>query len=372
MKTVLICGAGIAGPALAYWLHRRGYSPTVLERSPAPRAGGQAVDVRGVALDVVDRMGLIEPLRRARTEMLGMSVVDQDGTEIMRSTEMALSSGRLDSDDVEVLREDITGLLYEHTRSDVRYVFGDWVTALEQDDDEVRASFRHAEPATFDLVVGADGLHSGVRRLAFGPESDYIHHLGAYVGVFTAPNFLDLDRWQVWLAADEVGYGIYSARGNTEIRVNLGFHAPPLDYDRHDPDAQRKLLEDRLAGVGWETPRLLAAMWQAPDFYFDAMAQVRMDSWSAGRAVLLGDAGYCPSPLSGQGTSLALVGAYVLADALAAAGDDHRAGLARYEQRMREFVRLNQALATENPGGPAAPESIDRAKRSIDLDGRAG
>jgi 2-polyprenyl-6-methoxyphenol hydroxylase-like FAD-dependent oxidoreductase len=367
MKTVLFSGAGVAGPVLAYWLHHHGFAPTVVERAPTLRPGGQAVDVRGVALDVIERMGLTEPLRKARTQMRGMSMLGPDGTEIMRSTEMALSSGRLDSDDVEVLREDLTRLLYERTRPDVRYVFGDSVTALEQDRDGAHVTFEHADPATFDLVVGADGLHSTVRQLAFGPERRYVHHLGAYVGVFTAPNFLNLDRWQIWLRAEGVGYGIYSARDNAEIRVNLGFESAPLEYDRRDLDVQRKLIEDRLAGVGWETPRLLAAMWRATDFYFDAMAQVRMGSWSTGRVALLGDAGYCPSPLSGQGTSLALVGAYVLADTLASSGGDHRAGFERYERRMREFVALNQALATENPGGPASEESSERAKVAIDL-----
>jgi 2-polyprenyl-6-methoxyphenol hydroxylase-like FAD-dependent oxidoreductase len=282
----------------------------------------------------------------------------------MRSTEMALSSGRLDSEDVEVLREDLTAMIYERTAPDVRYLFGDAIADLVQDGAGVRVTFEHADPATFDLVVGADGLHSRVRRLAFGPEEQYLHHLGAYLGVFTAPNFLDLDRWQVWLKAEGVGYALYSARGNTEMRVTLGFESGPLEYDRRDVDAQRKLLEDRLTGVGWETPRLLAAMWQAGDFYFDAMAQTRMDSWSTGRVVLLGDAGYCPSPLSGQGTSLALVGAYVLADSLARTG-----GFAHYEARMREFAELNQALATENPGGPPSEEAGERAKNAIDLDG---
>ncbi|HLL65787.1 MAG TPA: FAD-dependent monooxygenase [Micromonosporaceae bacterium] len=371
MKTVLISGAGVAGPTLAYWLHRRGFAPTVLERAPAMRAGGQAVDVRGVSLDVIDRMGLLNDVRRVRTRMRGMSMVDAAGTEIMRSTETALSSGRLDSDDVELLREDLTDLLYEQTRENVRYRFGDAVTALEQHGDGVRVTFDHAEPATFDLVVGADGLHSAVRRLAFGPEQQYVHHLGAYLGVFTAPNFLELDRWQVWLRAEDVGYGIFAARNNTEIRVNLGFASPPLEYDRRDVDAQRKMIEDRVAAVGWETPRLLAAMWQATDFYFDAMAQVRMDSWATGRVALLGDAAYCPSPLSGQGTSLALVGAYVLADALSRCGGEHLLGFERYQRRMREFVALNQALATENPGGQASEASIERAKSAIDLDAEA-
>jgi 2-polyprenyl-6-methoxyphenol hydroxylase-like FAD-dependent oxidoreductase len=306
--------------------------------------------------------------------MRGMSMVGPDGAELMRSTEMALSSGRLDSADVEVLREDLTGLLAGLTRPHTRYVFGDSITALEQDDDGVHVTFERSRPATFDLVVGADGLHSRTRRLAFGPsgpsgsEEGCVHHLGAYVGVFTAPNFLGLDQWQVWMQTDGIGYGIYSARDNAEMRVNMGFAAEPLAYDRRDLDGQRKLLADRVAGAGWETPRLVEAMWQAPDFYFDAMAQVRMDTWSTGRVTLLGDAGYCPSPLSGQGTSLALVGAYVLADALGRAKGDHRAGFAAYESRMRSFAEANQALATENPGGPASEESAEHAKMAIDLD----
>jgi 2-polyprenyl-6-methoxyphenol hydroxylase-like FAD-dependent oxidoreductase len=295
-----------------------------------------------------------------------MSMVDSSGTELMRSTEMALSSGRLDSDDVEVLREDLAGLLFSHTQRDVEYLFDDSIAALEEFDAGVRIAFERAAPRTFDLVVGADGLHSTVRRLAFGSEDAFLHHLGAYVGVFTAANFLDLDEWQVWMRAEGVGYGIYSARGNTEMRVNLGFESPPIAYDRRDLDAQRKLLEDRLADAGWETPRLLDAMWKAPDFYFDAMAQIRMPSWSVGRVALLGDAGYCPSPLSGQGTSLALVGAYVLADSLARA-DGHEAAFTEYERRMGDFVALNQALATENPGGPASPESSERAKVAVEL-----
>jgi 2-polyprenyl-6-methoxyphenol hydroxylase-like FAD-dependent oxidoreductase len=365
MRTVLISGAGIAGPALAFWLHHHGFEPTIVERAPAIRPGGQAVDVRGVALDVIDRMGLLPDLRALRTRMRGMSMVDGDGVEQMRSTEMAWSSGRLDSPDVEVLREDLVGLLSAHSHGS--YMFGDSVTALDQTDDRVRVTFERAESRDFDLVIGADGLRSAVRQLSFGPEERFVHHLGAYLGVFTAPNFLDLDEWQVWLQADGVGYAIYSARDNTEIRVTLGFESPPIAYDRRDPDAPRRLLQQRLAHVGWETPRLLDAMWQASDFYFDAMAQIRMPSWHTGRVALLGDAGYCPSPLSGQGTSLALVGAYVLADALASAGNDHRAGLTAYDRRMRPFVELNQALATENPGSPASPESAERAKNAITL-----
>ncbi|MGW4637413.1 FAD-dependent monooxygenase [Sphaerisporangium sp. NPDC004334] len=369
MTTVLISGASVAGPALAYWLHRHGLTPTVVERAPAPRPGGQAIDVRGVALDVAERMDMLEPLRRVRTRMRGMSVLDGDGAEIMRTTEHTYSSGPLDGDDIEVLREDLTGLLYERTAASTEYLFGDSIAALEQDEHGVRVEFERAAPRTFDLVIGADGLHSTVRRLAFGPEAGFTRHLGMYVAVFSAENLLGLADWQVWIRDGDAGGGIYPARGNTELRVNLGFASEPLAFDHRDLDAQRRILAERLGGMRWEIPRLLSAMWKAPDFYFDAMAQIHLPSWSRGRITLAGDAGYCASPLSGQGTSLALVGAYVLAAELAAADGDHRRAFAQYERRMRPFAERNQALATENPGGPASQESVDLAKNAIALDG---
>ncbi len=368
MKTVLISGASVAGPALAYWLRRHGFTPTVVERAPAPRPGGQAIDVRGVAMEVVARMGIEAEVRRARTRMRGMSTVDGDGNETWRSTEMTFSAGRLDSGDVELLREDLTGLLYERTRDDVEYVFGDSIETLEEDEHGVWAGFERGESRAFDLVVGADGLHSNVRRLAFGEESRFIHPLGTQLAIFSADNFLNLDNWQVWYREGDAGYGIYPVRGNTEIRVTLGFASEPPGHDYGDAERQKRLVAERLSGLRWETPRLLKAMWEAPDFYFDAMAQIRAGRWTKGRVALLGDAGYCPSPLSGQGTSLALVGAYVLAQELGRAGGDHTKAFPRYEERMRPFAELNQALATENPGGAASEESIDRAKNAISLD----
>ncbi|MEU7001904.1 FAD-dependent monooxygenase [Nonomuraea sp. NPDC046570] len=367
--TVLISGACVAGPALAYWLRRHGLTPTVVERAPALRIGGQAIDIRGAALHVVDRMGIGERVRQARTHMRGMTVLDKDGNELMRSTEATYSGGRLDGDDVELLREDLTALLYERTRDDVEYLFGDSIAAMREDEHGVRVTFERGEPRTFDLVVGADGLHSNVRRLAFGEESRFLHGLGTHLAIFSADNFLDLDNWQVWLRNDDAGYGIYPVRDNTQLRVTLGFASEPPGHDYGDAAQQKRLIAERLAGLRWETPRLLEAMEEAPDFYFDAMAQIRMERWSKGRVALVGDAGYCPSPMSGQGTSLALVGAYVLAGELGRAGGDHGAAFARYDERMRPFVALNQALATENPGMAAAEESLERAKNAIALDG---
>ncbi|MBB4699638.1 FAD-dependent monooxygenase [Sphaerisporangium siamense] len=370
MTSVLISGASVAGPALAYLLRRHGFAVTVVERAPAARAGGQAIDVRGAALTVADRIGILADVRRHRTHMKGMSMLDGDGNELWRSTEMALSSGRLGGDDVELLREDLSRLIHDRTRDDVEYVFGDSIATLDQDGHGVRVTFERSAPRAFDLVVGADGLHSAVRRLAFGPEREFVHHLGMYVSIFSTDNYLGLEDWQTWFNDGSVGGAVYPVRGNTELRVNLGFESPdPIAYDHRDVEAQKRLVADRCARARWEVPRLLKAMWDAPDFYFDSMAQVRMDRWSSGRVTLLGDAGYCASPLSGQGTSLALIGAYVLAAELARS--DHETAFAAYESRMRPFVTLNQSLVEENrkhmEEDPDGESPVDRVKNAIEL-----
>ena len=363
---VLISGGSVAGLALAYGLGRYGFRPTVVERAPRLRPGGQAIDVRGVAIDVAERMGIAEELRGAKTDMIGMSFVDDDGAELFRSTEATLSGGVLDNPDVEIMRDDLTGILHRAGRDRTEYLFGDSVTAITQHDAGVTVDFAHHPTREFDLVFGADGLHSAVRGLVFGDESRFIRHLGSYVSIFSTPNFLDLDRWQIWHQSPGRMSGIYTVHGNTEARAMLGFESPVLDYDRHDPDQQKKLVAEHFADDGWETARLLEAMWQAPDFYFDSTSQIHLDRWSAGRVALLGDAGYCGSLLTGQGTSLALVGAYVLAGELATAGD-HPTGFAAYERELRTFVERNQHLALTNGDQGAAPDAVAAVATAITL-----
>ncbi|MCT9090261.1 FAD-dependent monooxygenase [Streptomyces sp. ASQP_92] len=357
------------GCALAYWSRRHGFAPTVVERAPGTRPGGQAVDIRGVALDVVERMGLLGRVREAATRMRGMSLLDADGNEVHRSTEATFSSGRLDSGDVELLREDLVAMLEQLADGQAEFMYGDRITGLDEGEHGVTVDFAHGPSRTFDLVVGADGPHSAVRALAFGPEREFTHHLGSHLAIFGAENFLGLDNWQVWQRDGDAGYGIYPVRDNSELRITFGFASGPLDAVPREPDALKRAIADRMGALRWERARLVKALWAAPDLYSDAMAQIRLDRWSRGRTVLLGDAGYCASPLSGQGTGLALVGAYVLAQELGRAGGEHREAFARYEARLRPFVTLNQALATENPGGPASTESVERAKNAVALDG---
>ncbi|MFE4867351.1 FAD-dependent monooxygenase [Streptomyces sp. NPDC056682] len=365
---VLISGASVAGLTLAHWLQRAGFRPTVVERAPGLRRGGQAIDIRGTALQVVERMGLLDKIQAATTNMRGMSFVDGRGEELSRSTEATLTGGLIDNDDVEIMRDDLTTMLFDASRYGTEYLFGDVITSLTQNDDAVEVRFRHERPRSFDLVIGADGLHSGVRRLAFGPESEFLHFLGSYLAIFSLENYLGLDHWQMYHQAGDAVVGVYSARQNTEARAMLLFRSPELDFDHRDLNQQKNLLAERFADVGWETPQLLASMREAPDFYFDSMSQVRLDRWSNGRIGLVGDAGYCPSPRSGQGTSLALVGAYVLVGELASGHGDHRAAFDRYQQVMRAYVDENQQLAHPRPDGSrATSDELTHASNAITL-----
>lgn len=338
---ILISGASVAGPALAYWLRRHGFTPTVVERAEEVRDGGYAVDFRGEALDVLDRMGLLEQVRALDTVMGDAALVDGDGKQYA-TLPAAIFAG-----DLEVLKGDLTRLLHEATRDDVEYVFGDSIASLEEDATGVHVTFERGGARTFDLVVGADGLHSRTRALTFGPEEQYVRHLGIYTAIFSLDNYLGLRNTGRLYSVPGRSANIFSARNNTEARAALHFASDPLEYDRRDVEEHRRIVAERFAGEGWEVPRLLREAAGAHDFYFDANAQVEMDRWSEGRVVLLGDAGYCAAPTSGRGTSQALIGAYILAGELAAADGEHAAAFAAYERQMRGYVNEHQRAGRE-------------------------
>jgi 2-polyprenyl-6-methoxyphenol hydroxylase-like FAD-dependent oxidoreductase len=346
-RTVLISGASIAGPALAYWLARRGFAPTIVEIAPGLRPGGQAIDIRGVARGLVEQMGIMPAVREAGVHERGMAYVDKNGRHT--ATMLAhMFGGEGMVAEIEIMRGDLTQILFEATRDSTEYLFDDRIDELGQSDDGVKVTFRSGLTRTFDIVVGADGVHSGVRALAFGPEKDYVRHLGAYTAYFTVPDPGDLDEWFLFYNAPGGRVvGLRPERGGT-AKALLSFTSSPLRYDRRDLGRQQQILADAFAGVGWRTPALIEAMWRSPDFYFDTLCQVHVERWWRGRAVLLGDAGYCGSPLSGLGTSMSLVGAYVLAGELARTPDDHEAAFARYQEEMRDYVAECQKLP---PGG---------------------
>ncbi|MFB6838270.1 FAD-dependent monooxygenase [Streptomyces sp. NPDC056361] len=343
-KTVLISGASIAGPALALWLHRYGFTATVVERAPELRTGGYKVDIRGTAIEVCRRMGVLDEIRAKSTDMRGGSYVDDAGRTI-GELPADIFGGRVEEDD-EIMRGELARILYDRTRDDVEYVFGDSIAALAEDADGVTVTFESGTVRRFDLVVGADGLHSNTRKLAFGPEERFKRHLGAYISIFTAPNHLGLDRWETYHALPGKLVCVYSSAGEADAKNLFIFSSPEeLPHDPRDVTAQKRALTDRFTGDGWEIPRLLGHAADADDFYLDSMSLVEMDRWSKGRVVLLGDAAHCSSPASGQGTGLALTGAYVLAGELARAHGDHTVAFTRYEERMRPGVEQNQRMA---------------------------
>jgi 2-polyprenyl-6-methoxyphenol hydroxylase-like FAD-dependent oxidoreductase len=361
MSQVVIQGAGIAGCALALLLAREGHGVTVVERASAPRSGGQAVDVRGAALKVVEQMGLAADIRARRTKLRGMSVYDEGGREIETTTERTLGRSQLDSEDIELFRDDLAKILLEETEKHVEYCFGGEIASLRENDAGIAAHLVSGERRMVDLVVGADGLRSGVRRLAFGPDDVHVRPLGIYAGVYTAPNRIALQDWQIVFRTPDRGAIIYPTRDNSELRVALYFATRDAGPAAHDTAAQRRALKAHLEDIGGPIGTMIKELDRAEDLYADGMAQVRMDTWSRGRVALVGDAAFCPSPLTGQGTSLALVGAYALARELAGSVG-HEAALARYEKRLRPFVVANQDIDIRTG------EGIDEAKNAFDFD----
>jgi 2-polyprenyl-6-methoxyphenol hydroxylase-like FAD-dependent oxidoreductase len=351
-RRVLVSGAGIAGTTLAYWLHRNGFEPVVVERAPALRPGGYKIDIRGAALDVVERMGVMAPIREARTDIQSASIVNAKGRKVA-SLDGDTFGGR-EHGDAEIHRGELGRLLYGLTESTVDYRFGDSIKAVEQSGDGVDVEFEQGAPEHFDLVVGADGLHSRTRALAFGPEADYVHDLGYGVASYSVPNDLGLDRCELTYVGPNRTALVYNTAGNEHATALFLWAAPTLDYDRSDPASQVKVLREAYADEGWEIPKLLAAAESTPDFYFDSLSQVRMDQWSQGRVALIGDAAHCASAASGQGTSLALVGGYVLAGELAKTDGDP-AAFTEYEQLVRPFALANQALGPSNVKGMVIP-----------------
>ncbi|MFI9406997.1 FAD-dependent monooxygenase [Nocardia sp. NPDC052316] len=360
---VLVAGASIAGPALAHWLRRWGAEVTVVERAPVLRPGGQAVDARGVAKEVIRRMGLDAAVRAARTDTAGAYTVDADGN-VLETYRADDHGGDGFIAEIEILRGDLSQVLYDDTHDGVEYLFGDRIAELAQDADGVDVVFAGGDRRRFDLVVGADGLHSALRALVFGPHEEFIRHLGHVLAFYSVPNEFQLDRWLIDYQESGRSAGLRPVPDTTRAMAMFSFPAGNFDVDYRDVEAQKRLLRERMAGFGWLTQDILAHLDDAPDFYLDQVAQVVMDRWSSGRVVLLGDAAFSSSPLSGAGTGLALVGAYLLAGELAAAGWDPEAGFAAYETRMRSFVEANQEIGRLNArsrevAGPDAEPSVD-------------
>jgi 2-polyprenyl-6-methoxyphenol hydroxylase-like FAD-dependent oxidoreductase len=342
---IAISGCGVAGPTLAYWLLQAGHEPTLIETAPALRDGGYMIDFWGVGFDVAERMGLLPAIRAAGYDLEQVRYVDQTGRVgggISGGTMLRELRNRLTS----IARGDLAAALYEHLGGRVETCFGASIVDVREQFDAVELTFRDGAPRSFDLVIGADGLHSSLRRLAFGPQTAYERSVGYYVAAFDAPAYRPRDELTyVSLALPGRQISRFAQRGDRTMFL-LVFAAERLGAEEpRGLDERKKTLNEVFAGSGWEWPAIAAALERAEDVYFDRVSQIAMDRWSKGRVALVGDAAAAVSLLAGEGAGIGMAAAYVLAHEIAACDGDYPGAFLRYEARLRPFVEGKQRAA---------------------------
>ena len=377
---ILISGAGVAGCTLATFLLLSQLPAeekpriTILERASEMRAAGQNVDIRGAGLTVARKLGLETAIRSSTTGEEGAMLVDANNA--VWGKQGADKTGRVQTgtSDIEILRGTLAEILFKRCRNvseevkreggaGVEFIFGEFIESLEQDGEKVHVRFnKSGERRSYDYVVGADGLQSQTRRLAFGAEGDEdrLRKMDTYGAFFSMPSAPTDSEWRRWFRAPGRRSIMVRPSGTQGITTVFMTTINEKDsrlrevatFGNRGVKAQKALLRELFQGAGWETGRILDEMDNADDFYYDMIAQVQMPRWDKGRVVLAGDAGYCASPISGMGTTLALVGAYNLAGAIVQHPAEPDRAFADYEQNMRPVVEKSQKLA------PGAPKSF--------------
>ncbi len=354
MKSILISGIGIAGPTLAFWLKAAGFEPTLVERATYLRTGGYVIDFWGLGYDIAERMGLIPEINRVGYHVKEMRIVDDAGRRragFGTSVFTELTGGRY----VTLQRSDLSRLLFEKTKARAEWIFDDEIVGLREDADGVLVRLKHAGERRFDLVIGADGLHSSVRQLVFGASAQFEKHLGYVVAAFEVGGYRP---------RDEGAYLMYGQPGRMVGRFTLRDDRTLFLFVFVAPDAglpatlaqQKALLDQVYAHDGWECPNILAELARADTIYLDSVSQIRMQNWTRGRVALIGDAAFCVSLLAGQGSALAMISAYVMAGELAAAQGRYQDAFARYEILLRDYMVAKQNAA-QRFAGAFAPKT---------------
>ncbi|MGJ5023011.1 FAD-binding domain [Bradyrhizobium oligotrophicum] len=354
MKTALISGAGIAGPALAYWLKAADFESTLVERAPALRQGGYVIDFWGLGYDLAERMGLLGEIDRVGYHAREMRIVDGGGRSVAgfgAEIFSELTAGRY----VTLQRSDLSRLLFERSRGQVESIFGDTIVDLEEQADRVRVQFERERERRFDLVIGADGLHSRTRALAFGPQSSFEKHLGYAVAAFEARGYRPRDE-DIYLMYGRPGRMLGRFTLRDDRTLFLFVFLSTREELPTTMDAQKALLDGLYRHDGWECRKILAELERTESLYFDSVTQIRMQNWSRGRIALVGDAAFCVSLLAGQGSALAMISAYVLAGELAAAEGQYQLAFRRYETLLRSYINAKQRGA-ERFAGAFAPKT---------------
>jgi 2-polyprenyl-6-methoxyphenol hydroxylase-like FAD-dependent oxidoreductase len=337
---IAISGAGVAGAALAYWSHRTGHTPTLIEQAPEFRTGGYMIDFWGVGYQVAKRMGVEDAIRSAGYEIERLRSVGSRG-QVKADVDVDVFRRLIGEDFTSLPRGDLAAAIYTTIEDKVETIFGDSIAAVDEHGDGVRLTFENSAPRDFDLLIGADGLHSNVRRLVFGRERDFERYLGCKVAACVVDGYRP---------RDELVYVTYGAPGRQLARFALRDDRTMFLFifrAEHDViDATPKdQLRNEFGNVGWECRAFLAALDDVDDLYFDVVSQIRMDRWSRGRVLLIGDAAGCISLLGGEGTGLAISEAYVLAGELVRAGADYRRAFEAYQALLRPFIKNKQAGA---------------------------
>lgn len=339
LNNILVVGAGVAGPVVCYWLKRFGFSPTLIERSENLRKGGFAIDIRGIATEIIKKMGIYDEIVSRRTQLENGCYVDALGNKLFE--EEAEVFGFRQGEEVEIVRGDLIDVLM-NAIEEIPCYYHQAIQDIKQHEDFVEVSFKDGSKKQYSLVIGADGLHSSVRNLIFAEEDYELLNLGAYISVFSLPNYLNLRHTERLFEIDQKLVHYSSDKDPQMAQAGFMFRTSHVLDDVRDEKAQKKLLRDLFFNAGWESNKLLELMDTTNDFYFDSITQVKMRAWTKGRVALLGDAGYCASPLSGQGTSLAIVGAYILAGELMLAKGNFPHAFRQYNELLRPFVEANQ------------------------------
>ena len=342
---ILICGAGIAGPSLAFWLDHHGFQVTIVERAPYLRTGGYIIDFWGAGFDVAERMDLVPQILHRGYQIKEVREVDRHGRRVGGFAVRAfdrMSGGRFTS----LPRSDLAAVLFAAVSERVETIFDDTVTDIADVGGHVRVQFEHTPTRIFDLVIGADGLHSQVRHLVFGEKARFERYLGLKVAAFLVHGYRPRDEL-VYVTHTEVGHqiGRFAMRGDRTMFLFIFTDGTP-DIPE-DLDGQKARLRAHFSGRGWECPDILAALEHVDSLYIDRVSQIRMDRWTRGRVALVGDAAFCVSLLGGQGSALAMTAAYILAGELKRANGDHEAAFAAYQERLGAFIAGKQQAAVK-------------------------
>lgn len=341
---ILVSGAGVAGLSAGIDLARAGHDVDLVERANHLRVNGSPVDVRGAALGTARSMGILDSVHRCRITMTEKATfVDRSGATVAPLPRHEVNES---PDDIEIPREDLMNILRQALPEQADLRFEDSVATLVDDGNRVAVTFASGREATYDIVIGADGMHSAVRRLVFGPEKEFTEHLGMYVAIADAPGqSTPGNRTTEVLNVPGRMAGV--ARYRDKALAIFQFRSEPIDYDYRDLDAQKRILAEVFAEMGeWKVPELLQAAQDDPELYFDAIARIHMSTWHRGRVVLIGDAAHCATPMAGRGTSLALLGAWTLTEELARHDDDLDAAFGDYEHRVRPHATAAQEFAS--------------------------